>query len=87
LLSDCQDETLRKEPIECGLEAKDAEYLTQAVCNDCEVFLTRDEGTIIMPHRQWLEERFPNLKIRLPSELVNELVSAPPAGGPPAAPT
>jgi predicted nucleic acid-binding protein len=79
LIADCQDETLREELIEHGLEPKDAEHLTQAVCNDCEVFLTRDEDTIINPHRQWLEQRFPNLKIRLPSELLNELASAPPS--------
>ena len=75
LLSECQDETLRQELIDRGLEPNDAEHLTQAVCNDCEVFLTRDERTVIKPHRQWLEARFPNLKIRLPSELINQLSS------------
>jgi hypothetical protein len=80
LIADCQDETLRRELLEHGLEPNDAEHLTQAVCNDCGVFLTRDEATIINPHRQWLEQRFPNLKIRLPSELLNELASAPPSG-------
>ena len=81
LVADCQDETLRRELLEHGLEPKDAEHLTQAVCNDCGVFLNRDEATIINPHRQWLEQRFPNLKIRLPSELLNELASAPLPGG------
>jgi hypothetical protein len=81
LIADCQDETLRRELLEHGLESNDAEHLTQAVCNDCGVFLTRDEATIINPHRQWLEQRFPNLKIRLPSELLNELASAPLSGG------
>lgn len=76
LIADCQDETLRSELIDHGLDPRDAEHLTQAVCNDCAVFLTRDEATIIGPHRQWLEQRFPNLKIRLPSELLNDL-SAP----------
>jgi hypothetical protein len=80
LIADCQDDMLRKELIEQGLEQNDAEHLTQAVCNDCGVFLTRDEATIINPHRQWLEQRFPNLKIRLPSQLLNELASAPPPG-------
>jgi len=80
LIADCQDETLRRELLEHGLESNDAEHLTQAVCNDCGVFLTRDEATIINPHRQWLEQRFPNLKIRLPSELLNELASAPLSG-------
>jgi hypothetical protein len=81
LVADCQDETLRRELLEHGLEPKDAEHLTQAVCNNCGVFLTRDEATIINPHRQWLEQRFPSLKIRLPSELLNELASAPLSGG------
>jgi hypothetical protein len=55
-----------------------AEHLVQAVYNDCRVFLTRDEDTIIKPHWQWLEQRFTNLRIRLPSELLNELAAAPP---------
>jgi hypothetical protein len=81
LIADCQDEALRRELLEHGLEPNDAEHLTQAVCNDCRVFLTRDEHTIINPHRQWLEKRFPKLKIRLPSELLNELASAPQSSG------
>jgi hypothetical protein len=81
LVADCQDETHRRELLEHGVESNDAEHLTQAVCNAFEVFLTRDEATIIKPHRQWLERRFPNLKIRLPSELLNELASAPLSGG------
>jgi len=52
-----------------GLEQRDAEHITQAVCNNCDVFLTRDEDSIITPHRHWLEQKFPGLKIRLPSEL------------------
>jgi hypothetical protein len=41
------------------------------------VFLTRDEGSIIKPYRQWLEQRFPNLRIGLPSELLKELAAPP----------
>jgi hypothetical protein len=33
-------------------------------------------NSIIQPHRVWLENRFPNLKVRLPSELVAELAAA-----------
>ncbi len=73
LISDVQDETLRKELTRRGLELKDAEHITQAVCNGCDVFLTRDERTIITPHRAWLEREFPPLKVRLPSELLAEL--------------
>ncbi len=75
LVSDVQDETLRDELTQRGLELRDAEHITQAVCNDCDVFLTRDESTIIKPHRGWLETRFPTLKVRLPSELLEELAS------------
>jgi hypothetical protein len=70
MISDVQDEAIRAELIERGLELKDAEHITQAVCNKCDVFLTRDENTIINPHREWLHQRFPNLKIMLPSELL-----------------
>ncbi len=73
LVSDVQDETLRKELIEHGLEPRDAEHITQAVCNGCDVFLTRDERTIIKPYRPWLETRFPTLKVRLPSEFLEKL--------------
>src|SRR5262245_5126632 len=70
MISDVQDEAIRAELIAQGLEQRDAEHITQAVCNDCDVFLTRDERTIINPHRAWLERRFPKLKVWLPSELL-----------------
>src|SRR5262249_31729049 len=70
MISDVQDEVLLKELIDRGLEQRDAEHIVQAVCNDCDVFLTRDEKTIINPHGQWLSQRFPKLKILLPSELL-----------------
>lgn len=52
---------------------RDAEHLAQAISNKCDVFLTRDYKTIIGPMRKWLEEKYPSLRIRLPSELVAEL--------------
>jgi hypothetical protein len=70
IIADVQDETIRNELIARGLEQRDAEHITQAVCNDCDVFLTRDERTIVKPHRAWLERRFPKLKVWLPSELL-----------------
>jgi hypothetical protein len=70
MVSDVQNDAIRDELIARGLEQKDAEHITQAVCNDCDVFLTRDEDTIINPHREWLHQRFPNLKVWLPSELL-----------------
>jgi hypothetical protein len=75
LVSDVQDEKLRDELVQRGLEPGDANHIVQAVCNDCDVFLTRDERTIIIPHRYWLEARFPRLKVRLPSELLEELTA------------
>lgn len=70
LISDVPNEAIRAELIGRGLEQRDAEHITQAVCNDCDVFLTRDEKTIIKGQRQWLEQRFPKLKVRLPSKLL-----------------
>jgi hypothetical protein len=72
-MSDVQDDALCQELEQRGLGRTDAQHITQAVCNACDVFLTRDRKTIINPHRAWLESRFPGLKIRLPSELVAEL--------------
>ncbi len=72
MVSDYLNETHHKELVTRGLSEKDAHHITHAIGNQCDVFLTRDEGTIIKPHRQWLEENYPPLKIRLPSELVAE---------------
>lgn len=72
LVGDVQDENLRNKLMK-RLDQKDAEHLTQAICNGCDVFLTRDEKTIITPHRTWIEAEFPPIKVRLPTELVLEL--------------
>jgi hypothetical protein len=66
------DSAAYKECRERGLKERDTLHILRAVENACDVFLTRDKG--IIKRRQWLEERFPGLKIRLPSELVAELV-------------
>src|SRR4030095_6761607 len=76
LISEVQDEAICQELEQRGLKRADAQHITQAVCNACDVFLTRDRKTIITPHRARLEARFPNLKIRLPLELVAELRAA-----------
>jgi hypothetical protein len=73
IFSDVQNEAIRAELIARGLDQRDAEHITQAICNRCDVFLTRDEGTIINPHREWVEKRFAELKIRRPSELLSEI--------------
>jgi hypothetical protein len=71
LLSDVQDEELHAEIMKQGIKPVDAKHLTQAACNDCDVFLTTDNK--IIKRRAWLEQRLPKLKIRKPSELLNEL--------------
>jgi hypothetical protein len=75
-LSDVQDEALRSELVTRGLAQRDAEHITQAACNDCDVFLTRDAKSIITPHREWLETRLPALRVRLPSELLAALTTS-----------
>jgi hypothetical protein len=82
MISDVQDEAIRVELLARGLEQRDAEHITQSVCNDCDMFLTRDEKTIINPHRAWLEQRFPKLKVWLPSELLALIQNAGPRDQP-----
>ena len=72
LTSDILDERRYRELPERGLSDKDAHHISHAVYNDCDVFLTRDERTIIRPYREWLEEKFPRLRVQLPSELVSD---------------
>jgi hypothetical protein len=88
LISDVQDERICGN-IYCVLEQRlgrgndhkrrqmrrDAEHITQAITNKCDVFLTRDYETIIKPLREYLEIRFSGFKVRLPSELVSEIES------------
>ena len=73
LVSDVQDERMLAE-LECYLKRRDAEHITQAVCNSCDVFLTRDEDSIIK-FRGRIETRFRPLRVLLPSELETELKS------------
>jgi hypothetical protein len=73
LIADVQDEQLRKRLMDRGLSQKDAEHFTQAISNGCDVFLTRDEATIINPHRDWIEKEFPKIKIKRPTELLAQL--------------
>jgi len=56
-----------------GLTPDDAHPLSHAICNHCDVFLTHDIHSIVKPYRQWIEERFPKLKVFLPSELLQWL--------------
>jgi len=72
LVSDVQDEKIFSELCSVGLpDREDTQHLTQAICNECRVFLTVDERTIIK-HRDKIESRFP-IRVRKPSELLKEL--------------
>jgi hypothetical protein len=83
LISDIQDSQMFEEiyqelkhriPSAPDFQAqRDAEHLTQAVCNGCDVFLTRDYKTIIKPIGQWLERRFPPLRVRSPTQLLADM--------------
>jgi predicted nucleic acid-binding protein len=72
IVSDKQDDDLYAKLVAHGLSPKDAEHVTQAICNDCDLFLTCDKKTIINPHRHWIEKTYP-IRVRLPSEVVSEL--------------
>jgi hypothetical protein len=73
MIADTHNDALCEELKNRGLEHKDAQHITQAVCNDCGVFLTRDVNSIIKPHGQWLEIRLHPLKFWLPSTLLKAL--------------
>jgi len=87
LISDIQDEKIFEEIYQemkrrvAGAAdfqmRRDAEHLTQAVCNECDIFLTRDYKTIIGPMREWLETKYPPLKVRLHSEALAEIDQRP----------
>ena len=75
LLSEVQNEEQVATFQARGLSLQDAQYTSQAISNRMDVFLTRDMD-IIKSHRDWLEAEFPTLKIRLPTELLDELLKA-----------
>ena len=87
LISDVQSEEIYSEIRKKRLEDRDAEHITQAICNECDIFLTRDYRTIIKPHRAWLETRFFPIKIRSHQKWSdgNTIITspAPPRGGTP----
>ena len=55
-------------------DRRDAQHLTQAICNECDVFLTRDVNSIIN-HRDKIESQFPSIKIMKPSELLRRVAT------------
>jgi hypothetical protein len=55
-----------------GFKQRDAEHVTQAVCNDCDAFLTLDKRILAKHRKEWLEAHR-SLKMRRPSELLAEL--------------
>jgi hypothetical protein len=74
LCSDVQDEKILKALVGRGLERCDAIHITQAICNDCSVFLTDDLSTIIRPHGAWIQSVY-KIKIQTPSEYLADYQS------------
>jgi hypothetical protein len=70
LTSDVPDETIRNEVMKRGLKQRDAEHVTLAICNSCNVLLTFDKK--ILKIGTWLEERF-KLKAWRPSQLLEAI--------------
>jgi hypothetical protein len=74
LFEEIYQELKRRIPNADDLQVRrDAENLSLAISNNCDVFLTRDSKTIIKPLGQWLEQRYPPLKVRLPSQILAEI--------------
>jgi predicted nucleic acid-binding protein len=72
LVSDVQDERLvEKLEKQLGLPKPDAQHLAQAISNNADVFLTRDEEHFIS-QRATIEAQL-KIKIRLPSEVLAEI--------------
>lgn len=72
LVSDVQDERLVEQlESQMGPPKPDAQHLAQAISNNADVFLTRDEEHFIK-QRLTIESQF-KIKVRLPSELLSEI--------------
>ena len=57
-----------------GLDRTDAHHVMLAIRDDCSVFLTCDERSILR-HRKQIEQAFPSIRLLKPTELVAELSS------------
>lgn len=68
IMSDIQHEPTRDQLIQIGLSREDAEHISQAIANQCDYFLPKDEATIIK-YRDQIRKRFFK-KLRTPVELV-----------------
>jgi hypothetical protein len=46
--------------------ARNLPHIIQGSCNGCNVFLTRDEDSIVIPHGYWRDTRFPQCQDSCP---------------------
>jgi len=74
IMSLVQDQGMLEEFVKRGLDQLDAEHISQAVCNKCNVFLTLDEA-IIKRHYAWLKKDF-NIRALKPTRLFDLLEGA-----------
>jgi predicted nucleic acid-binding protein len=70
MCDDIVDETMHAELLAAGLETDDAQHLMNAIHYGCDFLLTRDKH--FLGRRDALQKKYP-IRIRRPSELVNEL--------------
>jgi hypothetical protein len=77
LVSDIPDDRVHSQLLSFGLHNEDAKLLTVALHNRCDVFLTRDQHSILK-HRGKIEAHFTILVMK-PSELLKRLECPSPA--------
>lgn len=70
LVSDVQDEQMVTELLNIIKQRKDAEHLTQAICNKCDIFLTLD-GELLKKAEE-LTRKF-GIRVLSPSQLAEEM--------------
>ena len=72
-MANVQNDELCKELMDNCIHERDAQHITQAVCNNCDVFATCDVRLTRPKRRAWLKFRFPSLRVLRPFELEAEL--------------
>ena len=66
-----EDDPICLKLCDIGLDKADAHHVMVAISNECDVFVTFDEDTILR-YRKEIEKKFP-IELMKPSELVNRL--------------
>jgi hypothetical protein len=75
LVDDAADRSIFESLVQIGLTRVDAQHLTNAIYERCDVFLTRDEHSIL-DFRKEICSLYKDITICKPTELMTRLVSA-----------